>query len=866
MTTPDLPDLPSDEDLGITEDDIRAFESDGLDPSSDLIEPDGSEPSDAPTSHARAPAAPNRRRGPATLAALIAVAVFASSRTGLPQPVPANAPDSVFSSARAMSKVVDMARRPHPPGSPEHARVRAYIVSELAQLGMDAEIQTTTSLFQSGGRARAATVRNIVARRPGHASTGGLLITAHYDSREIAVGAGDDASGVAVALEAIRALDTSSPLRNDLIVVFTDAEELGLMGARSFVAEHPLMADVDLILSFEMRGGGGPSIMFETADQNGWVVRTMKEWDRHPIANSMSYEVYRRMPNGTDFTPFVEGGAQGLNYAAIDNAHVYHQVFDTPDRLSEATLQHHGLHALGALRYYGNADLSSVNDDNVVYFSVPGFGLVVYDAGWVLPLSGLLLALLGVALVVTRRAGVGLKGMAVAVASSLFVLGSAFGLGSLLMQWLPGVHLEDGMLHGSVFHSEGWYMIALTLGTLSVLTLVMGVVGRWASTVELALGALLVPSVLAIILSVVAPLGAMNLQWPVVVAALSVVISTLLGRHRDGVVGWLLTLVAAALVILVLQPIIELIWMALTFRIAGLLGLLIGLLLLLCLPALQAFQYPNRWWAPLGTALAAAVSLGVGLLGSQANAHRPAPSTLVYAYDHGSGTALWATSPEPDDAPGRIWAMAATGTSFDDMQNLSDFGLPGGETPVAPAPNFTAPPPEVFITEDTILSGARHVELRLRSRVGAELMQFRMADGIEVRSINGAALSEPGAVALAEHWGAPRDFVVLALQMPTGAPIGVDVVEHLLRPDEVVGEGRFDRPGRLAANVNRMSDRALFRFSVAEPADPQDTIMDVPRGTPEGVEEADPPTDSDGLARSEIGQSERDTIPTRSRE
>ena len=85
MTTPDLPDLPSDEDLGITEDDIRAFESDGLDPSSDLIEPDGSEPSDAPTSHARAPAAPNRRRGPATLAALIAVAVFASSRTGLPQ-------------------------------------------------------------------------------------------------------------------------------------------------------------------------------------------------------------------------------------------------------------------------------------------------------------------------------------------------------------------------------------------------------------------------------------------------------------------------------------------------------------------------------------------------------------------------------------------------------------------------------------------------------------------------------------------------------------------------------------------------------------------------------------------------------------
>jgi len=780
-------------------------------------------------------------RGPVTLVALLLVSAFASTRTGLPRPVPANAPDSVFSSSRAMSTLVEMARRPHPPGSPEHARVRNFLVSELAELGMEAEIQTTTSLVQFGARARAATVRNIVARIPGSAPSGGVLITAHYDSREIAVGAGDDASGVVTALEAIRALRTGPPLQNDLIVVFTDAEELGLMGARAFVAEHALMADVDIVLSFEMRGAGGPSIMFETADQNGWVVRTMKEWDTHPFANSMSYEVYRRMPNGTDFTPFVDAGAQGLNFAAIDNAHVYHQVFDTPDNLSEATLQHHGIHALGALAYYGNADLSEVNDDNVVYFSLPGLGLVVYGQAWVLPVSGLLLALLAVAVVVVRRAGAGLRGVALGVVGSLFVLGSAYALGYGLMQWLPGMHGEDGMLHGSVFHSEGWYMLTLAFGTLSVVTLMMHLLGRWASIVELALGALIVPMGLGVVVSVVAPLAAMNLQWPTVAAALSIVALSLLGARREGVVGWLTTLALAGIVILMLQQIVELIWLALTFRLAGVIGVLIGVMLLLCLPALNGLRHPNRWWAPLTAAALAGASLGVGLLGARANADRPAPSTLVYAYEHGSGDAVWATSPGEEDRPGLSWAASAAGVSFDETRDLSAFGLPAVEVPAAAAPIFDAQPPEAYVTADTVVNGARLVELRLRSRIGAEAMYLRMIDGVVLQSINGVPLAEPGTIRTAEHWGDPDGFAVLELRMPSDAPIGVHVVEHLLRADEIVGEGRFDRPGRLAANVNWMSDRAMFRFSVAELADPRHAIVPAPT-PPSGLFDGGDPT------------------------
>ena len=68
------------------------------------------------------------------LIALLLISVFASTRTGLPRPVAANAPDSVFSSARAMTTLVGMVRRAHPPGSPEHAWVRGFIVEEMLKL------------------------------------------------------------------------------------------------------------------------------------------------------------------------------------------------------------------------------------------------------------------------------------------------------------------------------------------------------------------------------------------------------------------------------------------------------------------------------------------------------------------------------------------------------------------------------------------------------------------------------------------------------------------------------------------------------------------------------------------------------------
>lgn len=778
---------------------------------------------------ATAPEPPRSRwRGPAMLAALIVLTVVSSSRTGVPRPVAANAPDTAFSSSRAMSTLIEIATEAHPTGSPEHARVREYLGDRFASLGLEPEIQTTTTILEFGPFARAVTVRNIVARIPGTDPTGAVLMTAHYDGRDLSVAASDDGVGVVTIVEAIRALTAGEPLRNDVIVLITDAEELGLAGARAFVDEHPLMEDVSIVLSFEMRGSAGPSIMFETNDQNGWVVRALDEFDAYPFANSMVFEVYRRMPNDTDFTPFREAGKQGLNFAAIDNAHVYHQEYDTPQTLSEATLQHHGYRALAAARYFGEADLTSVDAPNVVYFSVPVLGLIVYGQMWVLALSGALLLLLVGTFVLAKRSGARATRVGVATGVGVVTAAVAFGAVYALVGWLPRFHAEAGSLHGSIYHREGWYMIAVAGIAFTAVTGIYGIARRWLSPVELGFGAVVIPLVAAIAVGFWAPFAAMNLQWPVLAALVSLGTFALLGPRTNGIVGWVAALVLTAPVLFLLVPVVELVWLALTFRMAAALGVMVVLALLLCIPAIESLRHPNSWWAPTAGLVVIAAAIGLGILTSRPNGERPAPSTLIYAYEHGTGSALWVTDARADslDRDAIAWAEARAGGPFEGRRDMAPFALIGGQSPTAPAQVASADPPEVLLTRDTIDGGTRRVTLAVRSRLGAEYMAFMYDERGDTRlvSINGMEISEPADLVRAEHWGTPDPAVVLELEMPADEAIGLHIIEHLLRPEEILDPLVFDRPPDLAPDITRLSDRAVFRYSVGAFADPRHAI------------------------------------------
>src|SRR5262249_16518321 len=157
--------------------------------------------------------------------AIIAASLYmAFSQLSPPAARPESAPAEEFSSGRARKHVEAIAQMPHPVGSAEHQRVRDYILGELSRIGLNPQIQKVRVGSEGDGESGGGSVENILARIHGTSNTKSVLLVAHYDSAPTSYGASDDGSGVATLLETARALKTISPLKSDIVLLFTDAE------------------------------------------------------------------------------------------------------------------------------------------------------------------------------------------------------------------------------------------------------------------------------------------------------------------------------------------------------------------------------------------------------------------------------------------------------------------------------------------------------------------------------------------------------------------------------------------------------------------------------------------------------------------
>jgi uncharacterized protein (TIGR03435 family) len=322
-----------------------------------------------------------------------------------PTPIPADAASQDFSAARALDQIRAIAQKPHPPGSPEHQRVRDYVIGKLTKLGIAPEVETGFGAIDFGKYHAEGNVENIVARLPGSANTRPVMLAAHYDSVPRGPGASDDASGVAVLLETLRALRAGPPLRNDVIFLITDGEEKGLLGAQVFMRDHPWRGEPAVTLNFEARGTAGNAFMFETSAGNEWLIRDLQAAVPQADAMSFAYEIYRRMPNNTDLTIFKRGGLAGMNFAYIERPEFYHTAQDDVANLDPRSLQEQGRYALSLVRRFGNEDLSRKYSGDAVYFPTPFTSLIVYPASWVNPVAWLAVTGLAAALCVGWRRG-----------------------------------------------------------------------------------------------------------------------------------------------------------------------------------------------------------------------------------------------------------------------------------------------------------------------------------------------------------------------------------------------------------------------------------------------------------------------------
>lgn len=306
-----------------------------------------------------------------------------------PKPGTEEIPETEFSTHRAFEHVEEISRAPHYVGSMAHSVVRNYLIDELQAMGLQPEIQEGYNLSKKG---TLALPQNIIARIPGQRGGKALLLMSHYDSApHSSYGAADAASGVATVLEGVRTfLARNEDNLNDIILLFTDAEELGLNGAELFVKEHPWAKNVGLALNFEARGSGGSSYMLlETNHGNAELIKGFKKANPdYPVTNSLAYSIYKLLPNDTDLTVLREQGSiNGFNFAFIDDHYDYHTANDIPGNLDLETLAHQGSYLMPLLEYFKDADLTGLDaQEDYIYFSLPFGKLLSYPFSWIYPM------------------------------------------------------------------------------------------------------------------------------------------------------------------------------------------------------------------------------------------------------------------------------------------------------------------------------------------------------------------------------------------------------------------------------------------------------------------------------------------------
>lgn len=329
-----------------------------------------------------------------------------------------DAPAAHFSAGRAFADVVEISRAPRPVGSAGNARARAYLAARLRSLGADVSEQAVPlgekSLVRlakwSGRTEKGVVAHNLIGVIPGRDRTKpGVMLMAHHDSVWGSPGAADDAIGLATALEVARAIRMQSRPERDLVLLFTDSEEVGLDGSAAFFDSHPLARRTGVIINMEARGAGGRANMFETGPDNGAMMRLYAERVARPATNSLAVLIYDLMPNYTDYTIAKRKGIPGFNLALLDRGQAYHSPMATPAALDRDSLQDMGDQALALASALAFATELPARAPNAAFADLMGRTTIVYAAngGWVLLLAAA--ALVGLA--VWRRpiavAGIG---------------------------------------------------------------------------------------------------------------------------------------------------------------------------------------------------------------------------------------------------------------------------------------------------------------------------------------------------------------------------------------------------------------------------------------------------------------------------
>ncbi len=721
--------------------------------------------------------------GSAMLAVPVLAAFLAVRALAPPAPLPADALPAEFSARRAAAFLSDVAAVPHPMGTRAHDAVRDVVLRDWRTLGLEPIIQSGT--YVDGERHYAARVENILVRLSGTNPAPGraLLLATHYDSEETAPGAADDGSGIATLLETARALLAGPRLAGDVIFLITDGEEDGLIGASVFCEQHPWAKDVALALNFETRGTSGPSLMFQTSPGNSRLIEALAATP-HPRGYSLAQSVYERMPNYTDLTEFLAAKMQGMGFAFIGHPLDYHTPNDNLTNLDLGSLQQDGSYALALARRFGDGGIPDRAPADAVYFSLFGDIFVHYPSRVALVIACLAATLVTGAITAgTIRRRIRVRGLLFGIVFFIGSLAAGAGLGYGFVAAVKASH--GSWLPAGPFASNPFYALALAALGAAAAVLVYGLVraprrGRVyampvsrASGLEVACGAGVVWSVLAIATAVALPEGSYIVGVPVLVLAATAFLWAMRrnrigaanrwkgtrGRAngeelnwreplesdrepRDSEPGIAASLPAAVIIVLIATPVIYLVFIAmfLSPEVAAILAAVSAFMVTAATPAMETIRMR------LGKSLAAVLLLlfvagaVAGAVTSRYTDRDPRWVSLSYLLDFDKGRGYWIASAR-DVVP---LTKEIAGGDFTKGHPQPEFaGKPDAfafrEAPVLAGP--AGAPPQVRVLEDRVEGVSRTLRLRISSpRGGRHFVVQCTGEGITSAAIEGRPL------------------------------------------------------------------------------------------------------------------------------
>jgi MFS family permease len=708
----------------------------------------------------------------------VVAALMLWSQHRVPSAEPATAEPTSFSAERAMRHVEAVATGTRFAGSPNHARTRRYIQAELQALGLRPQLQQTAVVnrFSEDVDPEAGTVTNIIARIPGTASSGAIALNAHYDGGPGGPAASDCGSCVATLLETARAVRAGAPLRNDVLLVFSDAEENGDLGAAAFAGQSPLIRDVDVVLNWETAGSHGPSMLL--GSNSSWLVKQVlagaPQARTYSVLPSLFRGLFGPQQLNTDTQEYMDRGVAGVQFLYLRGTTDYHTVLDNTQRLGRGGLQMHGDYAIGLVRRLGGAELTRRTGDRSTYFNITGGVIVQYG-----PAVAILLALIAAGLFVAALAA-GLRRRRLTVRG---LLGGvlAFPLVTLvatLVTFFAWLVLKAAVPDLHVFSlgsdQNAFFVFGLVALAVAVFAALYQPLLRRAHTDNLALGALAWWVVLAMAFALAAPSAAYLWTWPTLGAA-AVALWRLSGE-RPAALRWAAGLSIPIAVLLVVFAPVMLLFTVLAIRLdgtgfpaIGVMGLFAALAAGLLVPYLGP-RLPGRggllgshWLAPAGVAALAVLLVATGVARLGYDESFPRPDFVSYVYNADTGRASWQAGDRDS------WTKPLLRNAKQADIELAPFSTVAGWR--APATSVKLAAPELTPLGSTRDGGVTTLRLRLRSQRGADNLaaQLRASSPIVAATVEGRRFPTTAGMRDGElklpYVGLPRDGITVVLSL-----------------------------------------------------------------------------------------------------